>query len=54
MFNFAIGNQEDSLAEIAKQMRISNSMELLRKLYLVDAISEEDYTDKIKQLLDAT
>lgn len=50
----AMNARDEALQEIAKQMRISNGMELLRRLYNQDAITEKEYVEKLKKLLDAT
>ena len=43
--------QEESLKEIARQMTITNNLELLRELYRMKAITKEKYIDELRGLL---
>ena len=50
MSYFAMNAQEEALKEIARQMAIANSTNLLRELYNAGAISNKDFTEKMQQL----
>ena len=54
MSYFAMNAQEEALREIARQMTITNSMNLLRELYNAGVISNKDFTEKMQQLLKFT
>lgn len=51
---FARNAQEEALAEIARQMSITNAIEALRELHAVRAISEKEYIEKMQQLFRMT
>lgn len=52
MKHMSMNAMEDAVAEIAKQMRIYNSMKLLEEIYhRDDTMSRSDYTEKLKELL---
>lgn len=54
MSYFCRNAQEEALKEIARQMRITNSMNLLTELRNRFEISEEEYIAKLKMLLKET
>lgn len=51
MIHRTVNATEDSMLEIAKQMRIHNSMKLLEELYMRDGIERHEYVEKLKELL---
>ena len=54
MSYFATNAQEEALKEIAKQMRITNSINLLHELRVRNEIPSDEYIEKLKQLLKST
>ena len=42
---------EEAMLNIAKQMRIYNSMKLLEEIYLKDGMEREEYLERLKDLL---
>ena len=54
MSHFAKNLQEEALREIARQMAVTNRIELLRELHNAGEISDEKFTENLKTLLKIT
>lgn len=50
---FCKNAQEESLREIAIQMRFANKFELLRELYKSGAITQKEYTEDLLKLYES-
>lgn len=46
-------SQEESLNNIARQMGIANTIEVMRDLYKLGAINKEEYLKNLDRVMDA-